>query len=154
MSVGARLKEERERVSPTQAAFIAAVGVTKKTQFNFENDRNLPGGAYLIAAAAQGVDVQYVLTGVKSLNCSPREQAVLRTFRALPPTVQDEAQEMVAAKSSARNSTTERNAQMKNLSDKGTSFAEIGRRYGVSGPRVAQIVYGLRNKELRRKKTA
>lgn len=32
----------------------------------FESDVNLPGGAYLIAAAALGVDVSYVLTGVRN----------------------------------------------------------------------------------------
>ncbi|ASM75898.1 transcriptional regulator [Vitreoscilla filiformis] len=37
--------------------------MSKKAQFNFENDDNLPGGAYLIAAAELGVDVLYVLTG-------------------------------------------------------------------------------------------
>lgn len=66
MSVGRRLVEERERLGMSQAAFFTACGVSKKAQFNFENDHNIPGGAYLIAAAALGVDVAYVLTGQRN----------------------------------------------------------------------------------------
>lgn len=66
MSVGRRLVEERERLGMSQAAFFTACGVSKKAQFNFENDHNIPGGAYLISAAALGVDVAYVLTGQRN----------------------------------------------------------------------------------------
>ena len=66
MSVGCRLVEERKRLGMSQAAFFTACGVSKAAQYNFESDVNLPGGAYLIAAAALGVDVSYVLTGVRN----------------------------------------------------------------------------------------
>lgn len=66
MSVGRRLVEERKRLGMSQAAFFTACGVSKAAQYNFESDVNLPGGAYLIAAAALGVDVSYVLTGVRN----------------------------------------------------------------------------------------
>lgn len=149
MSVGKRLKAERERASPTQAAFIAAVGVAKSQQIRFENDENLPGGAYLIAAAALGVDVQYVLTGVRSLNhASPRIQRVAETFAALERADQDEAQKMVTAKASG--ATEQRNLRMLALYESGKSFAEIGRMFGISGPRVGQIVHALENKARRK----
>ena len=73
MSVGKRLVEERTRLEMTQVAFHEACGVSKKAQFNFENDINLPGGAYLIAAAALGVDVSYVLTGVRNPAVQPEK---------------------------------------------------------------------------------
>lgn len=83
MSVGRRLVEERERLGLSQAAFFAACGVSKKAQFNFENDHNIPGGAYLIAASALGVDVGYVLTGRRSSAAlEPEEQALLSMYRA------------------------------------------------------------------------
>lgn len=63
MSVGRRLVEERKRLGVSQAGFFTACGVSKAAQYNFESDINLPGGAYLIAAAALGVDITYVLTG-------------------------------------------------------------------------------------------
>ena len=50
---------------------------------NFEQDENLPGGAFLIETAKLGVDVAYVLTG----KLSPRndeESGLLQKFRALP----------------------------------------------------------------------
>lgn len=76
MSVGRRLLEERERLGMSQVAFYEACGVSKKAQFNFENDHNLPGGAYLIAAATLGVDVAYVLTGQR--NPAVQSAAVVR----------------------------------------------------------------------------
>lgn len=84
MSVGRRLVEERERLGMTQGAFFAACGVSKAAQYNFESDINLPGGAYLIAAAALGVDIAYVLTGQRSPSMpatDPAEQVLLDSYR-------------------------------------------------------------------------
>lgn len=72
MSVGKRLIEERERLQLSQSAFFNACGVSKKAQYNFENDEQLPGAAYLIAADALGVDILYVLTGRKG---APRKHS-------------------------------------------------------------------------------
>ena len=71
MSLGSRLKEERERLDLSQVEFREACGASKTAQFYFENDRNLPGAAYLIAADALGVDVLYVLTGRRGRPISP-----------------------------------------------------------------------------------
>ena len=94
MSVGRRLVEERERLGMSQAAFFAACGVSKKAQFNFENDRNIPGGAYLIAAAALGADVLYILTGQRASGTSSAtvvsagDRMLLDNFHAAPTQVQ------------------------------------------------------------------
>lgn len=68
MTLGARLREERERLIPpmSQAAFAAACGQTRRSQILYEKDQAIPGGAYLIAADALGVDVLYVLTGKRA----------------------------------------------------------------------------------------
>ncbi len=62
-SFGERLKEERERLGMTQAAFAAACGVGKTAQYTYEaNDRH-PDALYLGYAMAAGVNVGYVLNG-------------------------------------------------------------------------------------------
>lgn len=67
MTVGERLAEERARVPLGVGALAEACGVSRDAQRRFESGENLPGGAYLIAAAAQGVDVRYVLTGERGI---------------------------------------------------------------------------------------
>lgn len=65
-TVGERLTEERKRLAKTVAGMAEECAVSKQAQINFEKDRNLPGGAYLIAAAALGVDIAYVLIGQRN----------------------------------------------------------------------------------------
>lgn len=67
VSVGQRLKEEREVKGLSQTQFAEACGATKRMQIYFEADNNMPGGSYLVAAADLGVDVQYVLTGRRGI---------------------------------------------------------------------------------------
>ena len=89
MSVGRRLVEERKRLGMSQATFFTACGVSKAAQYNFESDINLPGGAYLIAAAELGVDVSYVLTGVRN--------PAVRGEKALAPNAQESVSRKRAA---------------------------------------------------------
>lgn len=63
MSIGSRLREERERLEMNQTDFGAAVGVTRKTQFNYEADERLPDAGYLVRCREAGVDVLHVLFG-------------------------------------------------------------------------------------------
>ena len=60
---GERLREERERLGLSQVAFAALLGLGKHAQINYEADRRSPDSNYLSAAAKQGVDIYYVLTG-------------------------------------------------------------------------------------------
>ncbi len=39
----------------------------RSAQINFEKDENVPGGSYLLAASDAGVDIGYVLVGVRSI---------------------------------------------------------------------------------------
>lgn len=78
-SIGSRLKEERERLGLTQVEFREACGASKTAQFYFENDKQVPGGTYLIAADNLGVDVLYVLTGRPG---NPRQPIAATTARA------------------------------------------------------------------------
>lgn len=96
MTLGQRVKEERERLRMTQVAFAEACGVKKRQQIYFEQDQNVPGGSYLIEAARLGCDVQYVLTGVRSANFSQAEKVLVEKYRALSADEQREAQTVVA----------------------------------------------------------
>lgn len=65
-TLGGRLKEERERLGLTQAAMAEVGGVSKRSQTGWEQGRAVPDANYLTAAAAAGMDVQYVLTGLRT----------------------------------------------------------------------------------------
>ncbi|WP_070086075.1 helix-turn-helix transcriptional regulator [Pseudomonas sp. NBRC 111126] len=66
MGIGERLKAERERLGLNQTEFAALAGASKNTQYNYEKGERCPDANYLAAAALHGVDVLYVVTGVRS----------------------------------------------------------------------------------------
>lgn len=70
-----RLREERKRLKLNQNDFGALSGVTLDTQSNYETGKRNPDSAYLSAIAKHGVDVGYILTGVRSGECNPRRIA-------------------------------------------------------------------------------
>lgn len=72
-----RLKEERLRLEINQDDFAEIGGVRRRAQSNYESGDRCPDGHYYEAISAIGVDVQYILTGVRSLNPpAPRSQNV------------------------------------------------------------------------------
>ncbi|CAE6844305.1 helix-turn-helix domain-containing protein [Xanthomonas arboricola pv. corylina] len=83
MTVGKRLKEERKRLRLTQQEMADACGISKWAQLYFEKDQNMPGGAYLLAAHARGVDIVYVLLEHR-MELDPSEAALVAAFRAAP----------------------------------------------------------------------
>ena len=62
-SIGARLKEERKRLTMTQVEMAEAASVTRVSQQNYENDRRVPDAEYLRSLHKLGVDILYVVTG-------------------------------------------------------------------------------------------
>ncbi|KGT55757.1 transcriptional regulator [Xanthomonas citri pv. fuscans] len=86
MTVGKRLKEERKRLRLTQQEMADACGISKWAQLYFEKDQNMPGGAYLLAAHARGVDIMYVLLEQR-VELDPSEAALVAAFRAASPEV-------------------------------------------------------------------
>ncbi|KEH11372.1 XRE family transcriptional regulator [Delftia sp. 670] len=63
-----RLKEARKHLKLNQGAFGALAGVSAETQLNYEKGSRKPDSSYLEAVAAHGVDVAYLLTGLRSLD--------------------------------------------------------------------------------------
>lgn len=66
MTVGDRLREERERLKLSQPNFAAITGTTKQTLFSWESGKTAPDALQLAAMAAAGADVLYILTGQRS----------------------------------------------------------------------------------------
>ena len=88
MSIGERLREERERLDLNQEQLGAIGGVKKLSQFNYENNKRAPDTDYLVQLAKVGIDVSYVLFGTRANNAlTAEEEQLLATFRAAPPAV-------------------------------------------------------------------
>lgn len=65
-SIGGRLKEERERLGMSQGVFGEIGGVKTNAQVKYEKDERSPDALYLEALFRAGVDVSYVITGLRS----------------------------------------------------------------------------------------
>lgn len=87
MSLGERLRQERERLGMSQPKFAALAATTKQTLFSWETGRTAPDGFQLGAMADAGADVLYILTGQRSIKpqppLKPDEQVLLDGYRAL-----------------------------------------------------------------------
>lgn len=63
--IGQRLKEERLRLKLSQSALGSIGGVETNAQGNYENGLRYPRADYLSRIAKGGVDVAYVVTGLR-----------------------------------------------------------------------------------------
>lgn len=86
LTIGARLRQERERLSFSQEGFAEVAGSTKRTQLNHEQGVGTPTAAALAAWAVVGLDVLYVVTGERDGQApppppSPEEQTLLAYWR-------------------------------------------------------------------------
>lgn len=85
IEIGARLKEERERLGMSQVQFAGLGEVSKRAQITYENGESTPNAAYLAVIAKIGADVQYIITGVcSSAALTTDEDELVRLFRAAP----------------------------------------------------------------------
>ncbi|MDO8933604.1 MAG: helix-turn-helix domain-containing protein [Rhodocyclaceae bacterium] len=85
VSIGERLREERQRLGLSQTAFAELPGITKKTQMLYESGERLPDAAYLASISIAGADVLYIVTGERDgpLPLKHDEQTLLEGYRAL-----------------------------------------------------------------------
>lgn len=83
MHIYGRLREERERLGFTQAAFGAIGGVSVRAQNNYEKGDRAPDVNYLASVAKVGVDIQYIITGVRSASLMGEEAQLLEQFRKM-----------------------------------------------------------------------
>lgn len=95
MSIGQRLREERERLGMSQERFAAVGGVQKRAQINYEAGDRAPDALYLEGIALLGVNVLYVVTGKREEEPAPSitadEQLLLESYREASPTLRKAA---------------------------------------------------------------
>lgn len=63
MSIGERLRAERERLNMSQSVFADAADLARKTLYGYECGERFPDAAALAKWADAGVDILYVITG-------------------------------------------------------------------------------------------
>lgn len=86
MTIGKRLRDERERLGMSQPAFAALAQTTKQTLFSWESGKTAPDGFQLAALSVAGVDVLFVVTGQRSHPIAAQEslpkehQALLNSY--------------------------------------------------------------------------
>lgn len=71
MSIGERLREERERLDFNQTEFAALGEASLRSQIEWEKGKAFPNAKLLAAWAEAGADVQYILTGVRAGGAVP-----------------------------------------------------------------------------------
>lgn len=77
-TIGERLKSERERLKLSQPEFAQLGGVGKLSQIRYESGERSPDGNYLSLLSNHGVDIVYVLTGVRTPPAIRQAQAFRR----------------------------------------------------------------------------
>lgn len=83
MTIGARLRSERDHLGYSQEAFAALVGASKKTQGRWEQDESHPDAAALATWAGNGLDPLYVLIGRRSIAPIGMAEAEIEAFNRL-----------------------------------------------------------------------
>jgi len=63
--LGERLKEERKRLKMSQAQLAEAGGIQRLAQLQYEAETTAPTTRYLSSIAAAGVDLSYLILGVR-----------------------------------------------------------------------------------------
>lgn len=89
VSAGDFLREERNRLGLKQEEMAQIGGVTRNTQGSYERNERRPDTGYLRALHAVGLDVLYVVTGVRTAaqvgELSEDEKVLVGRYRTLPP---------------------------------------------------------------------
>ena len=88
MHLGGRLKQERHRMRLTQVELAALGGVEPHALLRYEQGARQPRAKFLVALDSVGVDILYVVTGIKvpiSLDdLAAEERELVSHLRTLP----------------------------------------------------------------------
>ena len=88
LSAGECLREERNRLGLKQEEMAQIGGVTRNTQGSYERDERRPDTGYLKALHAVGLDVLYVVTGVRTPTpvgmLNEEEEVMVKRYRSIP----------------------------------------------------------------------
>lgn len=83
-----RIKNERTRLSLTQAQAAMICGVSREMWGKYERGQAVPGGEVLFSFAEAGADIQYILLGESRLTTNQEEKALLENYRAMDKAAQ------------------------------------------------------------------
>lgn len=72
--IGVRLKQERERLSLSQAQVAKSLGIATRTQIAWEKGEQTPNALHLATLGTLGLDIQFIVSGVQ--NISPSEPSL------------------------------------------------------------------------------
>lgn len=87
--MGERLRSERKRLGLSQTEMATIAGGSLRAQQTYEAGKRTPTAEYLASLAGYGVNVTYILTGMREASSEPAdslEAALLCAFRALGQT--------------------------------------------------------------------
>ncbi len=89
IGIGERLRQERDRLSLTQAAFAELADVSKRSVASWESGESTVGADALARLVLGGLDVHYVLTGTRTeiaaTALSADERRLLERYRSSSP---------------------------------------------------------------------
>ena len=75
--IGSRIREERERLALNQESFAELAGAKRRTLVDWEKGVSSPTAFQLNALSQAGVDIQYVVIGVRSAQALPAKEMFL-----------------------------------------------------------------------------
>ncbi|GAB7531586.1 hypothetical protein PS3A_40000 [Pseudomonas sp. 3A(2025)] len=86
--IGARLREQRTQAGLTQDQLAEKLGVSKRTQGNYESGASDAPASYLTMAMGLGFDVMYILSGVRTTmansTLTDAEDSMVKQYRIIP----------------------------------------------------------------------
>ncbi|MDF3188423.1 MULTISPECIES: helix-turn-helix domain-containing protein [Pseudomonas] len=87
--IGARLRQQRAQAGLTQDQLAEQLGVSKRTQGNYESGASDAPASYLsMAASALGFDVLYIVSGTRTTltvdALSEVEDSIVQQYRSIP----------------------------------------------------------------------
>lgn len=106
MTLGARLKQEREARRLTLRALSEVAGVQPNAQTFYEHNRRVPRADYLARLSAADWDIPFILTGERSplheTQLAEKEQQVLKAFRQLSEADQRALEQLILSMAALR----------------------------------------------------
>lgn len=86
----ARLAEERRRVCPHQGDFAKGIGITQGRQSLLEQGKRELRADYLDVVAQAGLDVRYIITGIRATeSLAPDANELLSLYMGMPGDFQE-----------------------------------------------------------------
>lgn len=87
-TLGGRIVAERKKIGLSQIDLLMRTGVSKSTQIKYEAGTSYPDAEYLMKLDNIGLDVMYILTGLKTYEAMTSEQQnLLEAYADAPDTL-------------------------------------------------------------------